>query len=527
LPKHVTCDQTIQMRARSLLLIAFLLFGITSQAKTGSPEDSFHIRGFHLDLRIQVMKMQALKNFALHLSKQGINTLVMEWEATYPFQEDPLIPNRFAYSRQEVKDFIKYCQSLHIDVIPLQQSFGHVEYILRNYKYAKLREDDKDFSQVCPSETELNRELFTRLFKDMASTHPSPYFHIGGDETHLLGHCEKCKKKAAEIGISRLYFDHIKMLCDIVVSLGKRPVVWADIALKYPEFINLLPKETIFVDWNYGWAMDRFGAHEQLVKSGYEIWGAPSIRSSPDNYFLTRWQYHFNNIRDFIPICKNLGYKGIVMTSWSTSGVYSATYESEDDLVELYALRHVYPITGFDILISAYMKAIYSDHPLNTDQFIRDYCLSEFGFDNGQSEQFQKALFTAPYTITNGKVNSPGHITVNDLLDSAHQASKIFHMLQPSKNIKMFNQFQLMADIRVYYLSYMEIEKEVNSDNFSRDKIPSYLTRLKELMTRAPELDKRFRLLNQEVLYSAAIDEENNLRNQKIYNLYNRLSGIK
>jgi hexosaminidase len=515
------------MRARPLLLIAFLLFGITSQAKTGSPEDSFHIRGFHLDLRIQVMKMQALKNFALHLSKQGINTLVMEWEATYPFQEDPLIPNRFAYSRQEVKDFIKYCQSLHIDVIPLQQSFGHVEYILRNYKYAKLREDDKDFSQVCPSETELNRELFTRLFKDMASTHPSPYFHIGGDETHLLGHCEKCKKKAAEIGISRLYFDHIKMLCDIVVSLGKRPVVWADIALKYPEFINLLPKETIFVDWNYGWAMDRFGAHEQLVKSGYEIWGAPSIRSSPDNYFLTRWQYHFNNIRDFIPICKNLGYKGIVMTSWSTSGVYSATYESEDDLVELYALRHVYPITGFDILISAYMKAIYSDHPLNTDQFIRDYCLSEFGFDNGQSEQFQKALFTAPYTITNGKVNSPGHITVNDLLDSAHQASKIFHMLQPSKNIKMFNQFQLMADIRVYYLSYMEIEKEVNSDNFSRDKIPSYLTRLKELMTRAPELDKRFRLLNQEVLYSAAIDEENNLRNQKIYNLYNRLSGIK
>ncbi len=98
------------------------------------------------------MKMQALKNFIHHLSKQGINTLVMEWEATYPFQEDPLIPNRFAYTRQEVKDFIKYCQSLHIDVIPLQQSFGHVEYILRNYKYAQLREDDKDFSQVCPSE---------------------------------------------------------------------------------------------------------------------------------------------------------------------------------------------------------------------------------------------------------------------------------------------------------------------------------------------------------------------------------------
>jgi len=515
------------MRVRQLLLIAFLLFCEISQANTDGREDTFHIRGFHLDLRIQVMKMHALKNFVLQLNRQGINTLVMEWEATYPFQEDPLVPNRFAYTRQEVKDFIKYCETLHIDVIPLQQSFGHVEYILRNYKYAQLREDDKDFSQVCPSEPEKNRELFTRLFKDMAAMHSSPYFHIGGDETHLLGHCEKCKKRAAEIGISRLYFDHIKMLCDIVVSLGKRPVVWADIALKYPEYIHLLPKETIFVDWNYGWALDRFGAHEQLVKSGYEIWGSPSIRSSPDNYYLTRWQYHFNNIRDFIPICKNLGYKGIVMTSWSTSGVYSPAYESEDDLVELYALRHVYPITGFDILINAYIQAINSVQPLDIDQFIKDYCQSTFGFDKSQSEQFQKALFTAPYTITNGKVQSPGHITVNDLLDSVRQASEIFHLLQPKKNNNMFSHFQLMADIRVYYVNFMEIEKEVNSEDFSRSKIPIYLTRLKALMNLEPELDKRFRILNQDVLYTAAMDEENNLRNQKIHNLYNRLSGIK
>ena len=73
----------------------------------------------------------------------------------------------------------------------------------------------------------------------------------------------------------------------------------------------------------------------------------------------------------------------------------------------------------------------------------------------------------------------------------------------------------------------MEIEKEVNSDDFSRDKIPGYLTRLKTLMNEEPDLDERFRILNQDVLYPAAIDEENNLRNQKIHNLYNRLSGIK
>lgn len=73
---------------------------------------------------------------------------------------------------------------------------GHL-YILRHDKYKALREDEKDLSQVCPSETEGNRALFTRLYTDLASTHPGPYIHIGGDETYLLSHCEKCKKRAA------------------------------------------------------------------------------------------------------------------------------------------------------------------------------------------------------------------------------------------------------------------------------------------------------------------------------------------
>ena len=513
------------MRVRILLFVALL--GFMSFATAGKEDSAFKIRGFHLDLRIQVMKMPALKNFALKLSRQGINTLVMEWEGSYPFLQDPLIPNRFAYSRQEVKDFIAYCQTLHIDVIPLQQSFGHVEYILRHAKYAALREDDKDFSQVCPSELALNKELFTRLFKDMVALHSSPYFHIGGDETHLLGHCEKCKKKAAETGVSRLYFDHIKMLCDIVVSLGKRPVVWADIALNYPQYIHLLPSQTIFVDWNYGWDLNRFGEHEQLVKSGYEIWGAPAIRSSPDNYYLTKWQNHLDNIRDFLPVCRQLGYKGIVMTSWSTSGVYSPSYESEDDLVDLAALRHVYPIGGFDLLTAAFFEELRSDTSLNVDQFITDYCHTRFGFEDHESRQLRTALFTTPYTISNGKVHSPHPMTIGDLLDSAQSASQTLKTLHPKNNARLFAHLQLMSDIRVYYLTYMKIEAEVNSDSFNQEQIPACLARLKTLMMEARGLNTRFIALNQETLYPAAMEEENTLRNQKIYILYNRLARSK
>jgi hexosaminidase len=98
-------------------LILFLFNSVAQgQINTQGP---FIVKGFHLDLRIQVMTMDALKSFALQLSKDGINTLIMEWEGTYPFEKHPLIPNRYAYSKAEIISFIKYCSSLDIDVIPL------------------------------------------------------------------------------------------------------------------------------------------------------------------------------------------------------------------------------------------------------------------------------------------------------------------------------------------------------------------------------------------------------------------------
>src|SRR5665213_2007782 len=375
-----------------ILLIALLTAGSSNAQNTASRPNPFIIKGFHLDMRVQVMSLDTLKAFALKLSRYGINTLIMEWEGTYPFEKHPLIPNRFAYTKAEIISFIKYCNSLGIDVIPLQQSFGHVEYILRHDRYKDLREDQKDFSQVCPLQTKQDSALFTDLYTELASTHTSKYIHIGGDETYLLGHDERCRLKAAQEGKSKLYIDYIKLLCDIVIKLGKTPVLWADIALKYPDAIKLLPKGTVFIDWNYGWDMNRFGAHEKLLESGYEIWGAPAIRSSPDNYFLTQWEKHFKNIRDFVPAAASLGYKGIVMTSWSTSGVYSPVFESENEMMDEYAIRHVYPISGFNLLIAAYAQSLHQSKPLEIEPFITKYCQEHYGFGRAESAGFWQAL---------------------------------------------------------------------------------------------------------------------------------------
>src|ERR1700752_199605 len=115
---------------KKLLFALFMLISLNAAfAQSNKPEENrFPVRGFHLDLRIQVMTMDALKKLALKLKESGMNTLVMEWEGTYPYEKHPMIPNRYAYTKAEVVSFIKYCNGLGIDVIPLQQSFGHVEY---------------------------------------------------------------------------------------------------------------------------------------------------------------------------------------------------------------------------------------------------------------------------------------------------------------------------------------------------------------------------------------------------------------
>jgi hexosaminidase len=504
------------MLKKILLIVYILLLCSTLHGQ----QDSFRVKGFHLDLRIQVMKMPALMAFAKRLSEQHINTLVMEWEATYPYEKHAVISNRYAYKREEIIGFVKYCNSLGIDVIPLQQSFGHVEYILRHSRYKELREDQKDYSQVNPIREEACKALFTDLYKDLISTHTSRYIHIGGDETYLLGHSEESRQKVGKVGKGRLYGDYIKMLCELVVSMGKIPVVWADIALKYPDALKGLPAQTVFIDWNYGWDLNRFGDHQKLMQSGFEIWGSPAIRSGPDNYFLTDWEKHFKNISTFIPEARRLGYRGMIMTSWSTSGIYSSKFESATELTDLHAVRRVYPITGFDILISAFFQSLKSTAPLQTEAFIIQYCKDNWGFNEIETLRFWKALKCAPFEVTQGSVSKPG-ITIPALLDSATQTAAVLKSLHPSANKTSFQHFILMNDIRIFYLTCMLVEAQMNDVNYTRAQAAELLRTLNKLQP--AQLNKQFAQLNNHVLYPSEIETENRLRNERWEQLKNNL----
>ena len=485
----------------------------------------FPVRGFHIDLRIQVMTMPALKAFAKELAGFGINTLVMEWEASYPYEKHATISNKYAYTREQVRSFVNYCDSLGIDVIPLQQCFGHVEYILRHDRYSELRESQKDISQVCPSQIEGDKKLFTDLFADMASLHKSKYIHIGGDETRLLGHCPICSAKAAEEGTGKLFSDYIAEMCKIVVSLGKIPVIWSDIVLKYPEVVNELPKQTVYVDWNYGWKINHFGDIGKLLEKGLNFWGSPAIRSHPDNWYTTDWQKHFNNQRDFIPYARKAGYQGMVMTSWSTSGVYGFTWDTNYEVIDMHAIRNVYPLSGFRILIAAFAQSLKQAEPLDPEKFVVQYAQDRFGLTAAEGEKLWKILTVSPDLV---KVDTPEDVAkLDSIKKSVDEAKAMMTTLQPNEHQKEFAHLRLMLDLRDFYLAFKKVESVYESDQYTREKGKEILPELKRLLDESKELNARFAVLNKGFLYPDEIKEQNDIRNEKLKNIYEAVANVR
>ena len=379
---------------------------------------AFDVRAVYVDHRTQVQTLPALEQLAKKAAEGGMNALVMEWEATFPFEDNATLCNRFAFSKSEVRDFINFCQRLGVDVIPLQNCFGHAEYILRHERYAGLREDAKD--------------------------------------------------------------------------LGKTPVIWADILLRYPEAAGLLPSDLVVVDWNYGWRPDRFGSIDPLLEKGITMWGASALRSSPDNIYLTQWDKHFRNLREYIPFCREKGFSGIIQTSWSTSGTYGYVwdYKSVTDIVPV---REVYPSQAFDILWQAFFEAVERTEPLR-DDFITDYLAAHFGLAPRDAASLA-GYFMQPQRSVSGKDFSRQAIDAE--LAGALSLRELVRSVSPRKNKSDYAHLCLMADIRIHYLRFKEVERAWETGEIGREELP---VKLKPLIRESDRLRRRFVRLNKKAL---------------------------
>lgn len=503
-------------------LMAPFVFCVDMSAK--GCKGAFKEKVMYVDFRNEIHTIDALKGLAERVAADGFTCMMLEYEATFPFEKHATIQNRYAYTKEEIQDYVAFCDKLGLEVIPLQNCMGHMQYILRHDRYAALREDKADMSQVCPLKIKEAVPVFKEIFAEVAALHPSKYFHIGCDETFLLGSCKKCAAYAQEHGKSKLFVEYVKAMCQIVLDMGKIPIIWADIILKYPENLGELPKELIYLDWNYGWDVNKFGKISNLIDAKVNLWGGSSLRSSPDDIYLTQWEKHFNNLRDYVPFARKSGYQGMVQTSWSTSGAYSYSYGPRNEVLEIYPIRSVYPESGFNILLAATAWAYNHQEPLEPRTFVYDYAKEKFGFDESACETLW-AYFTMPQeqvTARNGK-DVKGR-PIKDVLADAYAMKERLSALRSSANKVEIEHYKLMLDIRINYLEFKQCESEFESKNYEISQRAALAERVSKICKEGKKLDKRFEKLNKSYLKPGQIGYIQDSRGAKMEALLRTLT---
>lgn len=411
-------------------------------------KDCFDVIAFHLDLRVSQLTYSGLIQLANSLSDNGFNTLIIEYESTFPYNEYPYISNKNSYSENEIKSFINYCDSLKLDVIPLQQTFGHLEYILQYPVLSKYRESKTDYSQLCPSQN--NIKFVSNLIGDLVSYHSSNYFHIGGDETKLLGMCSKCSNRVDNEGEGGVFYSYINDIINLVIDkYHKIPIIWGDMVLKYPKYYNNLPKKTIILDWNYGWKFNP--KLNSIIDSGYTCWGAAAMRSSPDNFYNIDIKRHFDNLFEYYYDALNAGFQGFVLTSWATSGKFSYLYQSDRDIVELLPIRRVYPIQR-DIFFKYVSKL--KKVKIKPIDFIQQYFNEKFGFDTITAKLLAVSFYT-----NSKRVSSHNSSGIEKYIPIERERLDLLEKNKPKINKAEYRNFVLLQRIKVSYFELILIEK--------------------------------------------------------------------
>lgn len=98
------------------------------------------------------LQVSYLKRLFPLIRQLGATGVLLEWEDMFPFS-GPLssIAAGNSYSRQEVEDILTAARGSELEVIPLVQTFGHVEFALKHPEFAELREVPESPQALCPS----------------------------------------------------------------------------------------------------------------------------------------------------------------------------------------------------------------------------------------------------------------------------------------------------------------------------------------------------------------------------------------
>ncbi|XP_046632739.1 hexosaminidase D-like isoform X2 [Daphnia pulicaria] len=180
----------------------------------------------HFDLKGAPPKIDYLQQLIPLIVQLGGTGLLIEYEDMFPYEGDlKSISASNHYTRAEIRSLLNVAEAYKLEVIPLVQTFGHLEYALKLPQFSHLRENPAVPQAVCPSQNE-SFVLIQNLVDQIMSMHEGiKYLHIGCDEVFHMAECAICSLKPKD----DLFLSHVHRVASYVNNKYKvKPIIWDD-----------------------------------------------------------------------------------------------------------------------------------------------------------------------------------------------------------------------------------------------------------------------------------------------------------
>ncbi|MCA1591981.1 MAG: beta-N-acetylhexosaminidase [Acidobacteria bacterium] len=260
---------------------------------------------------VEYVKRQ-LRTFAYF--KLNMHSFYMEH--TFASEAHPLVaPEGGSLMPAEIRELVAYARRYHIELVPEQQTFGHLHKALKLEKYNELAE--VPYGDVLSPQQEGSYKLVADLYKELDGLFPGKFFHIGADETFELGEGQSRDEVKAK-GVGAVYFEHLRRVREILQPYRRRLMFWGDIALNHPDLIGSVPKDMIVMNWTYG-PRDSYAARIKPFKdAGLDQFVCPGVQSW--NQIFPNTEAAVVNISNFVRDGQAVGALGMMNTTWDDDG---------------------------------------------------------------------------------------------------------------------------------------------------------------------------------------------------------------
>jgi hexosaminidase len=237
-------------------------------------------------------------------------------EHTFASESHPLIgPEGGSLTPAEIRELVGYARKYHIEVVPEQQTFGHLHKALRLQKYADLAETP--YGDVLSPQQPGSYKLVADWYRELNELFPGQFFHIGADETFELGEGQS-RAQAQAKGVGAVYFEHLNRVRDLLKPYNRKLMFWGDIALSHPELIGNVPKDLIVMNWQYGARDDFWSSIKPFQDAGLQQFVCPGANNW--NQIFPNLEAASKNITNFVRDGQKAGAMGMMNTTWDDDG---------------------------------------------------------------------------------------------------------------------------------------------------------------------------------------------------------------